>query len=1137
MAAAYVANYPQLLKIVATDQKIVYLCGAGASMSLAKHRLGWPNWILAGKDYLSDPDKGELDKRIGSWSTNELIDAVTFLLDKLKSTGSYETFMANTVGSLHPTNDTFKDALRKIWRAGDLIATTNYDLTIEESIDTESVSYTSPADILSVIRCGDNKVIHLHGVYDRLHVKDDIIADDPQYKGILANAGAQFIQNLISTHPIVIVGCGGTVEDPNLSGFMSFVVEELKATDVPYFYLMKNGDTVPGLPPNAIPVFYGDDYADLPVFLSELSMLRLQRRAGLRTLASINPYSKKEKAVSAFGRMHFSNRFNEFVGREEEFQRLNEFLASEKKVSWHTVLGDGGIGKSRLVLEWLRSMPTHWFGYFTYKKPGEARKFAPFTDTVIVFDYVLGKEKESADTIEAYLDAFEVSPYKVRFLFIERSHATDDSDWLIEICRALEGEQRVTFESGKFSEPLIVKSLYCDGEIRYVGKYLVSYLPLLPTSVFIENCKGDIEGTSQKVVEAFRASVNAACYRPLYLSIFTEVWVSKEGQLSFGSVEELLSEYLNKEKNRWRQVLGTDALVDSYLRLLAMSCAIGYFNITDLYGDNYLLEDEQILIEFFDRESKKPGADNIFADLFVKMDELVEDDDEDSLAEAFLHPGSFSGRLDEEDVTPVLEMDEDDRFAHFTPYIKLHADPREVYLQMMANIGIAEEEELRELERVREERIERVKALPDHAWIIEPIFPDIIKEFIVSYVVNDRDITRFTKLARSNSILGLSDFLTRALEDWKDKAVFQRMAVTPPDEMLNYFEYYVSLMIRIDKIEDIRTVEQALIDSDPCFPKYEMELWRRISIVLNEREDIDRLFDSASRFIYYLNSLEGLVKICDEAADIIQEYSVGLHNAGEIEKYSAFLQLCNELKEDNQRIGEVLCENYTYLVNAKLYCDRNADVRTEWIKTVELLQRYENPLELCKTAMKTAHDYMVTLIQRNELDSLRQLTKDVEELYENQHIAEIADIVALCNANIYSIYYAKTKNLLTDEYEKVRKIYADFPGSMHVRAAVLTVWRIAYLDSSTYRKVPDKVLGDARTWANSYPTEIEFLEGYFGLLLARLEYAQAHDQRNEQRRLFREMKSVAERTDYSEYNEDSDMLASIKTLQQVYGYQ
>ena len=51
------ANYPQLLKTLATDQRIVYLCGAGASMSLAKHRLSWPNWILAGKDYLSGPEK------------------------------------------------------------------------------------------------------------------------------------------------------------------------------------------------------------------------------------------------------------------------------------------------------------------------------------------------------------------------------------------------------------------------------------------------------------------------------------------------------------------------------------------------------------------------------------------------------------------------------------------------------------------------------------------------------------------------------------------------------------------------------------------------------------------------------------------------------------------------------------------------------------------------------------------------------------------------------------------------------------------------------------------------------------------------------------------------------------------------
>lgn len=61
-----------------------------------------------------------------------------------------------------------------------------------------------------------------------------------------------------SIYPIIIVGCGGTMEDPNLSGFMSFAYEKLGTSDIPYFYLMKSGDTIPNLPMNAIPVCKAD---------------------------------------------------------------------------------------------------------------------------------------------------------------------------------------------------------------------------------------------------------------------------------------------------------------------------------------------------------------------------------------------------------------------------------------------------------------------------------------------------------------------------------------------------------------------------------------------------------------------------------------------------------------------------------------------------------------------------------------------------------------------------------------------------------------------------------------------------------------------------------------------------------------
>lgn len=1139
MAASNVEDYPQLLKILETDQKIVYLCGTGVSMSLGTHGLSWSNWIIAGKDYLSANDQAELDKKIGSGKADELIDAATFLLEKLKANGSYTSFMTGTIGSLHPVNQSFKAALQKVWRAGDLIATTNYDLTIEEAVEAPCVSYSKPAEIFSVIRGGENKVIHLHGVYDHLHGIDDIVADDPQYRKILANDGAQFIQNLISTHPLVIVGCGGTVEDPNLSGFMSFVVEKLGAADVPYFYLLRNGDAVPNLPANAVPVFYGDDHQDLPVFLSELALLRLRGRAGLRTLMSVNPYPEHSPATSAFGRMHFSNGFNAFVGREDEILRLNGFLADGKRLSWWSVLGEGGIGKSRLVLEWLRHMPSHWFGFFTYKNPEAARAFIPFTDTVIVFDYVLGNERRCAETISAYFDAFEDTAYKLRILLIERNQGSGESNWLLETRRALDAQFRVKFEAGSYDESLVVKELSTDSEIVYTGKYLQSYLPLLPATDFVQNCKADISGTSRKIEEAFRLAIDPACYRPLYLSIFIEVWINKEGKLSFKSIEDLLSEYLNKEKDRWMLIFRDDDLVDSYLRLLAVACAIGCFNITDVYGNNYLEEDEKKLTKFLDKQSGKPGANNTFTDLFISMDELVEDDGEDPIAEAFADPSTEIREPDGEEIGCLAAMGEDERFAYYSPYIKLHADPHEVYLQMLADAGAAEKEKLDELKRVREERIKRAENLPDHAWIIEPVFPDIIKEYIVSYAVNDRDIIRFTKLARSNSILELADFIIRALEDWKEKKIFQNIAVTPPDEMLNYFEYYISLMARLYETEDLFAVEQALIDSDPCFSRYEMELWRRIAIVLADRGDSDRLYNSGCRFIEYLDSIDGMVPIREEAADVMEGYCVGLHNADVPEKYEAFLAKCDEIAQrvpDNARLGEVLCESYRFLMNAKLYHNRDADVGPEWGKIKDYIERYDYRETMCRKSMEAAYDFMITVVGKKDLNSLYSLENFLEKAFAHAHIVEIAEIAALCCANIFSITYSKTKTTISGEREKIRRYYDAYPKSKHIRAAYLVTSRVTYLETSTYRKVPDKLLNNAKAWVLQYPEEIEFPEGYFGLLLARFEYAQAHDMRNEQRRLFKEMKTVAERTDYSEYQEANSMLETVDMLQRIYGY-
>uniref|UniRef100_UPI00047E2C3E ATP-binding protein n=1 Tax=Butyrivibrio sp. AC2005 TaxID=1280672 RepID=UPI00047E2C3E len=394
------------------------------------------------------------------------------------------------------------------------------------------------------------------------------------YKSVLANAGAQFIQNLISTHPIVIVGCGGTVEDPNLSGFMNFVVDKLGDTKVPYFYLMKNEDNVPELPPNALPVFYGDDYADLPEFLSEMAMMRLRRRAGIRNVVAVNPYKAAVPVTSAFGRIHFSNGFSEFVGRKAELKAITEFIETDKKFSWWITTGEGGIGKSRLVIESLRNASSNWFGFFTKKDANEIGTFIPFTDTIVVFDYVLGSEYECAECLTKYIEIFETSPYKLRVILIERALKSDA--WLKDIKKALDSETRLLFEGAEYNkEELRLSELSTDDEISYIQNYFKSYLPLIDNSDLADDYLTDIDNLSKKIQESFRNSISDDYYRPLYLSIFIEVWVGKEGKLSLTSSDELLEEYIEREKIRWKTILDdSDDLLDSYLNLLAMACAI-----------------------------------------------------------------------------------------------------------------------------------------------------------------------------------------------------------------------------------------------------------------------------------------------------------------------------------------------------------------------------------------------------------------------------------------------------------------------------------------------------------------------------------------------------------------------------------
>lgn len=593
---------------------------------------------------------------------------------------------------------------------------------------------------------------------------------------------------------------------------------------------------------------------------------------------------------------------------------------------------------------------------------------------------------------------------------------------------------------------------------------------------------------------------------------------------------------LNKEKKRWKLILGDDILVDSYLRVLSVACIVGIFNITDVQGTNYLAEDCNRLISFFDARSGRPGADNLFEDLFVSVSEQEDDPAQPTLFE-LLYQQMDKEPQKAESGGSSKSLDQDEKFSLLAPYVKLSADPQEVYLNMRVRGGVATEEEKQKLIQLQNQRTQKEKMLPDHAWLMEPCFPDVINEYIVDYVVNVRDAERFAKLVKSNSVMGFAKFISLALDDWPESDVFQKIAITPPDEELNDSEYYLGLMSRISAIKDIAAVEDVLLEREPIFQRYELELWRRIAIVLTDRGDIRRLYNSGLKYIRFLKEISEKVTIRDEAVDAIEAYCVGLHNAEAVDEYGAFLKKCGELTQllaDNKWIAVICCQNYGRLMHLRLYKNVNAEIQEEWNAIVEILKQCNYDEDVYKNVLDAVEEYFRTLVQRKKEDKLFELERFMAQVYEENGRCEAAEVAALCLANLYNS--GGHRKITPDEYETIKKYLQKFPESMHIRAAFIIASEAIYSPSAEYKRVPDKIINKAKQWSEQYPKKIEFQEAYFGLLFSRLKYAQAQDMRNEQRRVYREMKTVAERANYSEYNESNQLMESVDILHRVFGY-
>lgn len=128
----------------------------------------------------------------------------------------------------------------------------------------------------------------------------------------------------------------------------------------------------------------------------------------------------------------------------------------------------------------------------------------------------------------------------------------------------------------------------------------------------------------------------------------------------------------------------------------------------NVQGTNYLAEDCNRLISFFDARSGRPGADNLFEDLFVSVSEQEDDPAQPTLFE-LLYQQMDKEPQKAESGGSSKSLDQDEKFSLLAPYVKLSADPQEVYLNMRVRGGVATEEEKQKLIQLQNQRTQKEK--------------------------------------------------------------------------------------------------------------------------------------------------------------------------------------------------------------------------------------------------------------------------------------------------------------------------------------------------------------------------------------------------------------------------------------------
>ena len=501
--------------------------------------------------------------------------------------------MRQAFESAEITNVNLRNTLQKMLIPQDVFATTNYDTLLEKATGLGSLSYEEPNVAFQMLDQHRSRyILHIHGIYDSTKKKDNIIADEAQYRAVMEDQGAQFIQGILGTRTVIFVGCGKTGEDANISRFIRFAVDKLKM-DKRYFFLYRDGETFLDMSDNITLIPYGDSYDDLPGFLEDMAQLRLKTKILDAPLVGLSPYQNVASGGNVLQQYHYSMQTVPFCGRTAELAALKEFVFQDKDFSWWAVTGQAGAGKSRLALELLRQLPTSWFGFFLNDKSGEkdVESFAPFSDTLVVVDYVAGRERIIANLLHSLRKQFDGAAYRLRVLLLEWENERSSASWYGKLLQRYGRFDTEELKEKEYRASFLYIGDLDDAVTCFIGK--------------ICEIRGfDIPESLQEELHQEYAQKNERLqFRPLFVQIFVEAWLENGFIMpKYDRFEDLLRIVMEKEQRRWIETLdGDQGCCNAMIRLLLRANICGKMSEDDILA--YYQEDWKLIQQFLKKHS------------------------------------------------------------------------------------------------------------------------------------------------------------------------------------------------------------------------------------------------------------------------------------------------------------------------------------------------------------------------------------------------------------------------------------------------------------------------------------------------------------------------------------------------------